>query len=183
MTCSSAYHKISLYNVASRSCALVVLDLFLDYRCLYYTLPLDHPHSCYFKTSFKIEYSFLVIEILSFIFTSLASIFLHISPSPQQPLGPTHIFYTPTPSPSPHPLSLSLPTLLSASPRAPRSSPALTRRRPPALPCPCSFFPIAPPSLLSTPQVLSVRTMLLRRPSRARSLPATVARRATAPGI
>jgi hypothetical protein len=107
MTCSSAYHKISLYNVASRSCALVVLDLFLDYRCLYYTLPLDHPHSCYFKTSFKTEYSVLVIEILSFIFTSLASIFIHISPSSQQPLGPTHIFYTPTPSPSSHPLSLS----------------------------------------------------------------------------
>jgi hypothetical protein len=27
MTCSSAYHKISLYNVASRSHALMLIDL------------------------------------------------------------------------------------------------------------------------------------------------------------
>jgi hypothetical protein len=39
-------------------------------------IELDHPHSPYFKTSFKMEYSVLVIDILSFIFNSPALIFL-----------------------------------------------------------------------------------------------------------
>jgi hypothetical protein len=60
---------------------------------------LDHPHSSYFKTSFRTEYFVLLIEILSFIFISHAPIFLDISTPSQLPLvGPTRQPYLP-----PHP--------------------------------------------------------------------------------
>jgi hypothetical protein len=54
---------------------------------------LDYPHSWCVIFSFKTEYSILLIHILSSIFTTPASVFLHISP-----LWPTQNILTP-PSP------------------------------------------------------------------------------------
>jgi hypothetical protein len=72
----------------------------------------DHPHLWNFKISFKTKYSVLVIEILSFIFTSPTPIFFYLSRSSQQPCaGPTHHhlpFFFPSPPPlppTPRPLS------------------------------------------------------------------------------
>jgi hypothetical protein len=74
---------------------------------------LDHPHSSSFIPSFKMEYSCLVSEIPTFIFTSPAFIIIYFSPSSKLPTRGTHSSFSPhlfptTPSHPPIPLSLSL---------------------------------------------------------------------------
>jgi hypothetical protein len=72
-------------------------------------LLLDCPPSFSFVFSLKTEYSILLIHILSFIFTTHASIFLRISPS-----SPTQSFLIPSlPTPTP-PTRISLPPSLPA---------------------------------------------------------------------
>lgn len=76
---------------------MVALD---DALISFFGLTLDHPHSCYFISSFKTEYSLPTIEILSFILLSSALMFLHIIlQTNYRHIGPTRhplLFYLPT---------------------------------------------------------------------------------------
>jgi hypothetical protein len=63
---------------------------------------LDHPHSSNFISSFKTEYVILLIQVISFIFTSLVSIILYTSILSQQLSGGTHTSASPYHLPPPH---------------------------------------------------------------------------------
>jgi hypothetical protein len=61
-------------------------------------ITLDHPHRSSSISYFKTEYSILIINILSFIFTSPAFVILYFSPSSKLPTRGAHRSFSPHPS-------------------------------------------------------------------------------------